>query len=242
MPAELPAARVPAADATRARAHPDEPRRVLIQRHHERISQRRTVVRVVPIVTELTREPVEQRETVGRAHPEAARPVLEQRSHVIAGERRRVARVVTERLEHAAVAVQAEETVVRTFRSTARRSDPRGRARPRCRAASAYARAAGRRASCVRASACQRLSPRSVPIQTSPARSSVSAETRSLASEAGIVGIVTQVLDVSRGRIEHVDAGVDTCRSTRYRERRRAPCARGRSRWRPGRSRRGDSS
>ncbi len=147
VPAELPAARIPAADAARARADPDEPVPVLIQRHHERIAQRRAVVRVVTITTERARRAIEQREPVRRADPEAPRPILEQRSHVVAAERCGVACVVAKRLEDAAVAIQADEAIARTCRSTTCPSGPRARAKSsarrgrRCASWCAYLRA-----------------------------------------------------------------------------------------------------
>src|ERR1700741_600574 len=207
MSAELPAARVPAADTARARSYPDEAGGILIQRHHERVAQGRVVVRVMAIVAEPARETVEQRQAVGRTDPEAAGLILEQRPHVVAAERCRVARVVAKRLEDTAVAIHADEAgLVRAYpqRAALVLEDSRDRL------VMQRVRLAGRRAGARHRARCGmpliepavRADPDIAGAVEGECRNAVAGE------RAGVVGGVTQVLDVSRGRVEHIDAGI----------------------------------
>ena len=207
MATELPASGVPAAHAARPRAHPDEAGCVLIEGHHERIAKRRAVVRLVPIVGELARGTIEQREPFGRADPDAPRLIFEQRAHVVAGERGSVARVVTEGLEDAAVVIHTHEACVE-------RGDPK-RAGPILEHARDFLVAQGIRGAGRRTDATQRARLGAPTIQAAvradpDVARAVERERQDVIAgkRSGIVGVIPQVFDASRERIEHVDAGI----------------------------------
>src|ERR1700722_4332599 len=109
---EFPTTGVPAADAARARADPDEAGRVLVQRHHERIAQRLCVARVVMIVGELAGRAVEKIQPVSRTHPQVTGLILEEGPDLVSAERRLAQRIMAEYLHDAPVALHACEAAI----------------------------------------------------------------------------------------------------------------------------------
>ncbi len=83
MPAELPAARVPATHAADARADPHESGLILIERHHERVAQQVSIVGVVLIALDLAARAIEQVQAFRRTDPEMAILIFEQRANVV---------------------------------------------------------------------------------------------------------------------------------------------------------------
>ena len=109
VPAELPAARIPAADAARARSNPHQAGGILVQRHDERVAQRIRIARVMTVVAELAGGAIQHVETGRSPDPQMPRLILEQRPHVVCGERSGVLRVVTQHLQQLAGVIQAAE-------------------------------------------------------------------------------------------------------------------------------------
>ncbi len=201
--AELPAARVPAAHAAAARADPDQPGRVLVQRHHERVAQRGAVVRVVAVMRERAGGAIEQVEAVGGADPQAARAIFEQGAHVVAGERCRSLRLVPEGFDDAAAAVGVQQA--RGVRRDPQRAVPGLEYARNLPAVQRSGAETGQRAG----------------IGAPPVQSAVGADPdiagaierevgNPVARErVGILRIVAKVLDVSRPRVQHVDTGIE---------------------------------
>jgi len=112
VPAELPAAGIPAADAAGARSDPHQAGLVLVQRHDEGVAQRVGIARLVAVVAELSGGAVEHIQPARGSDPQVTRLILEQRPHVVVGERSRVCRIVTQQLQYAAGAVHPLETSI----------------------------------------------------------------------------------------------------------------------------------
>ncbi len=96
MAAELPAARIPAADAAGARADPNEAGAILVQRHDEGVAQRCRIAVVMAIVREVSAVAIQQIETFRGSDPKVSRAILEDGAHIVARERAGPLGIVTE--------------------------------------------------------------------------------------------------------------------------------------------------
>ncbi len=112
LPAQFPAVRIPAADAARARADPDQTAMVLVQREDLGVRQRPGILGIMAVVMELVAAAIQQVQPLAGADPQISGLVLENGAHVIARQRAGILRIVTiDRRDVAAAVHQVQPTI-----------------------------------------------------------------------------------------------------------------------------------
>ncbi len=112
MISQLPATRIPTADAAGIGPDPHQPALVLVQRHDEGVPQRLGIRGVMLIMAEPARRAIQQVQAAGGADPEVAGLVFEYRAHIVVCQRAALAWIVAECLHDVAVAIHPVQAAV----------------------------------------------------------------------------------------------------------------------------------
>ncbi len=109
---QLPAARIPAADAAVEGADPHETGLVLVQRHDEGVAQRAGIRRILLVMAELRGRPIQQVQAAGSADPQMSSLILQQSANVVVRQRAAAARIVTEALHDPPIMIHPIQAAV----------------------------------------------------------------------------------------------------------------------------------